>query len=121
MTGLNSPVASRHYKHNSFDHIICLWENASGSEWTSAVPVSFCQGPAPVEVGLAPDPWLVGAAHIGFYQMDPAEVPLFCYPAQERADRDILTGVGIAHLNRHNIPEIFRNEIGTVYRCAVSP
>ncbi len=93
-------------------------EYASGSERTSAVPVGFSQSPAAVEVGLAPDPRLVGAAHIGFHLVDPAEVPLFCYTAQERTDRDVLTRVRVTHLNRHNIPEIFRDEIGTLYRWA---
>jgi len=93
-------------------------EYASGSERTSAVPVCFSQSLAAVEVGLAPDPRLVGAAHIGFYLMDPAEVPFFCYTAQERADRDVLTVVGIAHLDRDNVPEVFGQDLGTVYRCA---
>jgi hypothetical protein len=88
------------------------------SERTSAVTVGFSQSPAAVEVGLTPDPRLVGAAHIGFDLMDPAEIALFCYTAQERADRDVLTVFRIAHLNRHNIPEIFRYEIGTLYRWA---
>lgn len=50
--------------------------------------------------------------------MDPAEVPLFCNTAQEGADRNIFTGVGMAHLERDNAAEIFRFKDSTVYRCA---
>jgi len=73
---------------------------------------------APVKVRLAPDPWLVGAAHIRFHQMNPAEVPFFCHAAKERADSDIFTIIRITHLNRHNVPEVFGLKVRTVYRYA---
>ncbi len=75
----------------------------------------FFQSPAAVEVRLAPDPRLVGAAHLWFYLMDPAKVALFCHAAQERADRDVLTRVRVAHFNRDNIPEVVSPETGTGY------
>ena len=67
------------------------------SERPPALPIGTPDGMAPVEISLATDPWLIGSAHLGFYHMNPAEVPLFCHPAQERADRDILTGIRVTH------------------------
>ena len=64
-----------------------------GSALLPAVPSCFFQSPAPVKVRLAPDPRLVGTAHLGFYRVDPAEVPLFCDTAQEWADRDVFPRV----------------------------
>jgi hypothetical protein len=93
------------------------WVNVPGSE-RPLVSRVFPETPALVEIRLAPDPRLVGAAHFWFDHMDPAEVPLFCNTAQEGADRNIFTGVGMAHLERNNAAEIFRFEDSTVYRCA---
>lgn len=45
------------------------------SERPPAGIISFFKRRTLVEVGLAPDPWLVMAAHLGLHQMDPAEVP----------------------------------------------
>jgi len=87
----------------------------SQSEWPAMFLSGFVQSPAAVKVRLAPDPRLVGAAHLGFYLMDPAEVALFCHAAQERADRDILTRVRVAHFDRDNIPEVVSPESGTGY------
>lgn len=75
----------------------------------------FPESPAAVEERFTPDPRLVGAAHLGFYLMDPAEVALFCHAAQKRADRDELTGVRVAHFDRDNITEIVSPESGTGY------
>jgi len=68
-----------------------------------------------VEVCLAPDPWLVGAAHIGFHRMDPAEVPCPGYPAEERAHGDVIPGVRVVHLDTDHIPKVFSPEVDTVY------
>ena len=87
-------------------------ESAVGSERPAALPVSLQESRAAVEIGLAPDPWLIGAAHLGFYGMDSAEIPVPGHAAQEGADRDKLTGVGISHLERNNIPEIAGRETG---------
>ena len=91
----------------------------SGSEWPSGVSFGFSQSRAAVEEGLTPDPWLVGAAHLGFYLMYPAEVPFFCHPTKERADRNALTRIGIAKFKGHDVPEIFGPESGTDYRFPV--
>jgi len=50
------------------------------------------------------------AAHLGFDQMNPAEVPVLCHPAQERADGHIVAGLGVPHLERDGAPEIFGRE-----------
>ena len=73
------------------------------------VPETF----APVEIGLAPDPRLVIATHFRFHGMDTAEIPVFCYSLQERADRDIFPGIGIAQFDGYDIPEISGPDIGT--------
>jgi len=91
----------------------------SGSERPSGVPFGFSKSRAAVKVGLTPDPWLVGAAHLGFYLMDTAEVPLFCHATKEWADRNALTRIGIAQFKRHGVPEIFSPESGTDYRFPV--
>jgi len=88
----------------------------SGSGMKGSVPFRLPQRLAPFEVSLAPDPWLVGAAHIRFYEMDPAEVPGFCHPAQERTNRHKISGIGIAHLERDHTSKVFGYEIETVYR-----
>src|SRR5208283_3588785 len=80
-------------------------------------PVLF-EAFAPVEVRLSPDPRLVRAAHLGFYRMDPAEIPLFCHPAQERTDRHVPAGRGITHLEDHHTPEIVHREIEAADRYA---
>src|SRR4030042_3959667 len=87
----------------------------SRSEWPPVLLSGFFQSPAAVEIRLSPDPRLVGAAHLGFYLMDPAEVALFCHAAQERADRDVLTRVRVAHFDRDNIPDVVSPESGTGY------
>lgn len=71
---------------------------------------------ASVEVRFAPDPWLVGATHLRFHQMNPTKVSLFCYTTQERTDCYIFTIIGITHFYRYNVSEVFRNESRTVYR-----
>jgi len=93
-----------------------IQEYASGSGMRPIVPVGFFQSLAPVEVRLAPDPWLVGATHIGFYQMNPTEVPCSPHAAQERADRDIIPSIGMAHFKRDNAPKVFNPEIDTFHR-----
>ena len=85
------------------------------------ITVCFVKTLAPVEIGLTPYPRLVMTAHFGFYLMDPTEVSRFCYPAQERADRDIFAGIGIAHLDRDNLSEVFSKEIRTVNGGMVLP
>lgn len=50
------------------------------------------------------------AAHLGFDQVNPAEVPVLCHPAQERADGHIVPGLGVPHLERDGAPEIFGRE-----------
>jgi len=50
------------------------------------------------------------AAHLGFDQMNPAEVPVLCHPTQERADGHIVTGPGVPHPGRDGAPEILRGE-----------
>ena len=42
--------------------------------------------------------------------MDPAEISRLFHTAQEGADRDVLTGIGMAHLERDNVPEISGRE-----------
>lgn len=79
----------------------------------------FRKALAPVKIRLSPDPRLVGAAHIGFHLVDPAEVPLLCDTAEEWADRDILPGIGVPELERDNAAEIFGPEIDTLDRFAL--
>jgi hypothetical protein len=86
-----------------------------------AGPICFIQGPATVEVRFAPDPRLVRAAHLRFYRMDPTEVPLSGNAAKKRADRDVIAGIGITHLKRENVPEVFGSKIGAVYRSVLFP
>lgn len=99
--------------------VIALKENHSTlkkeSKRPPALPVRIFQSLAPVKVRLAPDPRLVGATHIGFHGMNTAQVPRLCNPSQERADRNILPALRVAHLKRDCIPEIFSRNIRTFH------
>lgn len=89
------------------------------SERPAAAVTGFLQGGAPVEERFAPDPWLVCAAHLGFYCMDTAEISLPAYPAQEGTDGDIPAGLRVAHLERDDTPEIFGMQGSAGYPAAI--
>jgi hypothetical protein len=89
------------------------------SDRPSVLSFSFNKSLAAVEVCLPPDPRLVVTAHLWFYLMDTTDVALPCHAAQEWANRDVLTGVRITHLNRNDVPEIFRKESNTIYHCTI--
>ena len=89
------------------------------SERPPALPVNPFEGRTLVEIGLAPDPWLVSAAHLGFHCMNPADISYLFHAAQKGADRDVLTSIGMAHLERDYVPEISGRETGAGNGCTV--
>jgi hypothetical protein len=58
-------------------------------------------------------------AHLGFHEMDPAEVPHLCNPPQERADGEVLSRFRMTHLEGDNIPKVFGRKIRAVHGSAV--
>lgn len=102
----------------------CIFFDGIPEPFCSLYPaglICFIQSPAAVEVRFAPDPRLVRAAHLRFYRMDSAEIAFSGNAAKKRADRNVIAGIGITHLKRENVPQVFGSEIGAVYGVVPFP
>jgi len=118
MTGIYLPLREKGERYYFFSPFLIKKVHSTTytpcSHGPPALLFPLHERPAPVNIALAPDPWLVRAAHRRFCVMNSAEVPPLSNTAQKRAGAKIIVSVRISHFHYDKLPELLGFQVRTV-------